>query len=238
LDLASCEAHLLAERRNPLDGVLDALPAMRCSIGAKRRLLDRAWQETWLDPWVNRVRHAELFAWLKTEPGLLFSARLCLRTDRGSRLDRRQVERLFGRCSPEEAAEYLRRRDQVSGLDLLARVDWRLSSQPKLDWKGRLNHAADQPREWRLLLRNFAQQGLGEKTLLGLGSAPGWTAAQVGRLTLYQLHTYLLSEWECRNSTKDIAVSADEAYVLVERGRAERQCRQEMFEDLLRSINC
>jgi hypothetical protein len=188
---ATIETHILAERQTPIDAVLPEIHRLNHAPAIQRQILERAYLDTYGDRKINRVATNQILAWMNAPSGMLFTYWLCLRSDTGQRLGWNRISRLLSRATIDELDELRRRRDLVSGLDLMARLDWpeeRNDPDDDPEWWKRICEAKGTPRSprvktsgiinWREILHYFAKEPF------------SWDANRVGRLTLYQLQTY------------------------------------------------
>lgn len=162
--LAAAEAQLLLER-----------PAPTAALGqfaapVRELIVDQLVHDLRADKARRCVSQADLLAWLDTAAGGTFTAHWCLRP----RFATTAAARAFlEKLNADELQLFLRARDAVSGLDLLANLDWPDSGErPDTRFI-----------PWRRLLRWFADEH-------------HWTPAQVGKLTLYQLRVLRAEERE------------------------------------------
>ena len=210
---ACAEQQLLVERRTPVDRAEECL-AFALTKGdeatgevwaeVRKRALatvqkDRDWRViTWDD----------MFRWLDTRHGLAFSAWYCL--GRGARAATeftdpvKSLTMLRGQAGKEFAGAFRRARNIVSGIDLLAELDW---PEPALKCHPRTGTRAEDVRKkgsWRATLHNLAQ-------------GAHWTPQQLGKLTLYHLRVYSM-ELDDKGNVKE--ASGGIATVSLEEARA------------------
>lgn len=179
--LGTCENHLLARRKTPLDRLLGALPHLGGTPpDAQEYFLRRAYNETFASSAIGRIACKDLLAWLDTDEGIAFSAWLCLRSDTGRRLTLPRIGRILKRSTKEEIAELRWRRNMLSGLDLFTLLDW-----GKGDGKD-----DGTPIPWRRILRDFS------------GEPHHFTPRQVGNLTLYSLRIFRSDETAVGGTSK------------------------------------
>lgn len=220
--LGRCEQRMLFGRQMPLESAIEI--ARKLPKNSRERILRDAWQETHRDKRSNKISGEELFAWLDSPAGMLYSARLCLRTWNDRKISPSKIESLFINAERDDIVDYRRAREIASGLGLLGNLDWRFTS----------DGMEDSLYPWRSLLRNFASQGQSEKTLMGMGSAPGWDYRTVGGMTLYQLKAYTCDSLQFEQ-TADLGDEATKT--LVNRIREEKEKRDKALQELIKSYD-
>lgn len=172
-DFGVAEYWLLARRKNPVELAEEKFRAFPHLREARQELMDSAAWEMRTDRSYRLIHSSDLMEWLYSDDGLTFIMLRCLERTPGKPCftSLEQCRAIFKRLTPDEVAELKRRVNMVSGLDLMASMDWPESrSEPS----GRLI-------PWRKLYRSFAERF-------------HWDADQVDRLTLYQMRVYTVEE--------------------------------------------
>jgi hypothetical protein len=182
------ENHLLAERLSPLDVALTFQANFPDSPMAAQLVKD-ARVDVRSNKTLRVISNQEILDWLNTWEGFLMSAWLCLRQEPAWQ-DYRTVQAHFEE-HPGDMADFSRRRDIVSGLDLLADLDWPPGSSDVL-------HAEDVPKglEHLAKVRLRRNQMTGQrhtpwkKLIHDLAESVQWNADTVAGWTVYQLKLY------------------------------------------------
>lgn len=173
-DLAIIENWLLSNE----PGLAERAVRAALEIGSPKlaeRMRQKATDDIRRDKDLRVIPCAKMEEWLNTPDGLAFTAWLAL-TGKHPLADRGWKElKSYFRKDQEAGLDYQRKRDACSGLDLLAVLDW---PEP---WKGPARRQAKSTKPkyiaWKKMFRHFATEY-------------GWTAEDVGTLTLYNLNVY------------------------------------------------
>lgn len=175
--LASCEAYVMANRPNPADDVEEY--ADRLGLSAEQRDVMRwkAYDELKADKTLRFVTVSELNDWLATVEGVVHRAYWGLK-DSGLKqfATPEAAEKSVTAAEPGWVAKLLKTSNMISGLDLMASMDW-----PDADEDERKEPGKYKPMGWRRLYRKFAE-------------AYFWDKDTVNKLTLYDLKTYTCDE--------------------------------------------
>lgn len=179
---AEAEAYLLLQRQMELHAKLrngSAENQRRLSNAAMTELRSKA---------ARVVKQAAMTAWLDSEDGVVFSLRLCLRPELASLAE---AKSLFSSLDAAAIQTFTLARDLVSGMDILAHLDWLDSDDSDVS-------AGFIP--WRRLTKWLSLEF-------------HWTPQQIGELTLYQLRVLQADEKELGGRAR---VSSAEAFTLTQ----------------------
>lgn len=169
--LGILEAHILAQREYPTDCLLQMHNASKVMVQA---LYERALADLRRDKLSRIVTVHDLNAYLFSDEGVVMAAWLCLRPNHPDVFATyQQTHAILLDASEQERFYMLRVRQMVSGLDLLARLDWENESPQQPLKKSDIYR----PTSWRKLIRDFAE---------GLF----YSLDDIKQLTLYQLNIY------------------------------------------------
>ena len=156
-DLGTIEAHLLAERGNPLQTLADA---MSSSEDPSSPFFKALWEVAQLDVRSDRGQRcmtiAQIEAWIREPAGVAFTAWLLLHTRRGPAFEFLEDARRAVRAwTALEVQHFLRRRDVASGTDYLGALDWPADAEGR---KGK----EEKPRwfPWKSTMRKLLNEGV------------------------------------------------------------------------------
>lgn len=169
--IAALEAMVLAERKSPIDVVRDKSDAFVARPDIGDSLFQRAIDVCWKDKATRVWTRSDFNQWFDSSRGIAWSLQHMVYS-KGKRAfgSARKVIEFIQKCPAKELREFVRRRDQVNGTDVLSLLDWPAgggSGSKFMLWK---------------------------KCFRYMASEFGWGPRQVGELTLWQLKLYTADE--------------------------------------------
>lgn len=188
--------HLLLFHRpaNPSREVGKVLPRLEI-INQKlaEDLRERAIADLRKDKGARVVREDELFTWAYTAYGLSYTAWCCLRESPPGCIYLEDAMEILSKMDADDLIEFVRLRDQISGIDLLASADWvdTFANVRPETRKRRMASSRKQFYQWR---RNFYAWGIN----------CGYTEESIGNWTLYQARVYSTSEEDLGLKSKEV----------------------------------
>jgi hypothetical protein len=174
--LGVCEQYCLSLRRTPFDKVAPLLVACDGNADVQEQLWMAAYNELDGDRGQRLVTYEDLLKWLDTAAGVAFTAWLCLQNNpRPPFLWLEMAESYYARAFQDRPGEidfFRRVRNQISGLDLFASLDFPPAEE-----------SAVRPKymPWRKIIHAYAAQW-------------HWPFEWVARMTLYHVKLYPADE--------------------------------------------
>ena len=155
-DIGRIENRIVATRVYPIDTLLEMANKLSDPKVVEGQI-ELAVKELRKDRTARIVTVEEFDKWLVTGEGIVFSGWLCLRKNHSQFDTLEDALGLFAKASSEEITAFVRHRDVISGIHLLAVLDW-----PE---NGRRGKRADDPFEnrkyrpipWRAMIRKLAE---------------------------------------------------------------------------------
>lgn len=169
IDIGTIEFAILSHRRTPLEQVQPGVEKLPEHL--RQKVVDMALADTKANfRRYGRVRAKEFHDYLFTGRGIVLCLWLCLCTTQGPVFAcREEAAAVYRKMTDRDKAEFVRRRDMVSGIDLISQLDWPESS---------VSIKTDYFTPWRKMIAEIASEwNIGEDV--------------VSQWTLYQfkLHT-------------------------------------------------